>query len=157
MDHFMKAKIAALALLTGSALFSTNVFAKTEIIYGPERHIFCHIGKFTGELKFKIGKSRHSTFRYIQTTQYRIKRHNGQGGGNKANINLKTYYSRDEYESKDSPDSMKQEGNWLPYVTGLWAVDPKRYQDSRIVAKFIFDRSGRDQACRAAYSLGPND
>ena len=144
----MKAKIAALALLT-SAFFSTDVFAAVS----SDHYLTCSSGNFKGEISYrKTVDTNKTTF---TTRAYRITKSNGQRGGNKANINVSTNYRLYNVihgeQTKNSPDSMKQDGNWHSYIRDVSI--PKPSSRNRFSVKFIFDKSGSDPSCTATHTL----
>jgi hypothetical protein len=76
----------------------------------------------------------------FQTSQYRITRLNGQGGGNKANLNLWVYGQNTWYNA--SPDALWQDNDWHSYNRG-GSITPSSGK-AGITAQFIFDKSGND-------------
>jgi hypothetical protein len=76
----------------------------------------------------------------FQTSQYRITRLNGQGGGNKANLNLWVFGLSIWYDA--SLDALWQDGDWHSYNRG--GSITSQAGNAWITAQFIFDKSGGD-------------
>lgn len=97
-------------------------------------------GNFQGELTYSYSWNPDGTRFEFSTSQYRIKRFNGQDGGNKANINFMLVGAGGIYTS-ESPDSMWQDSEWHSYSRGGLFVANRTVI---CVASFIFDKSGSD-------------
>jgi hypothetical protein len=88
--------------------------------------------------------------------RYKIDKLQGQSGGNKANINLglDTYYNGNEhtgYGWLNSPDAMKQDGQWhSDTILGKSGHTSRLDGSAKASVEFIFDRSGTDPRCLAA-------
>lgn len=151
VKNMKKVTTLSLALLT-SALLSTHVsagLAGSGVKSKSEHILSCTNGNFKGELKYiRYEDSKEVAY---HPTDYRITRSNGQSGGNKANINTAATWvdasNKQRNVSHNSPDSMKQDGQWHVTNGSLYTTNPGTYR--AYSAKFIFDKSGSDPSCTA--------
>lgn len=120
-----------------SAATATSAAAPTFI----DKTVSCSAGNFTGTAELRVtSPSSDGSVTDARVLRYKIQKHNGQQGGNKANINLFIGGN-----SAKSPDRMIQDGNWHGSELGTAG-----YGDwGRI--QFIFDKSGSDPRCDAVY------
>ncbi|MFS2199815.1 hypothetical protein ACCD00_14955 [Pseudomonas sp. Pseusp3] len=153
--------------LTGFAATPTNSIIGNPIIVDPNIgspnpgnpnfgssaskpfHVSCSTGNFTGEAKghyFNYGSSKS-----VYLKEYRITKHNGQSGGNKANVNLVVAnFNGGGSKEVKSPDRMKQDGQWnaqdLSVMHAPWS-------SAQIRVEFIFDKSGSDPRCTSRTNI----
>lgn len=126
-----------------------------EALTGSRTDYFsCSVGRFRGELEARVAFSAADAQAYfdVSTVRYRIVRSDGQGGGNKANINfhLDTVNRQGVVKGHDayrSGDSLQQDGNWhLLDINRIVRTD----HQGAVTVEFIFDRSkGADSRCAA--------
>lgn len=80
---------------------------------------------------------------YFQVERYKITRIDGQGGGNRANLNI-YMGNRPNFDfTAQSPDNLKQDSQW--HNLNLRVNYPS--SANAIKFKFIFDTSGTDPSC----------
>lgn len=141
------ALVASLVCLPVTASFATTL----TVGVGQQKAftLSCKSGNFTGVVEGVVG-NHFQVGKYVHTTRYKITRSNGQGGGNKANINLSAgkapHYVGDGGVAK-SPDSMKQDGNWhnLNLVRSNMGLGSSTKGEAYY--EFVFDKSGSDPRC----------
>ncbi|MGK9146148.1 hypothetical protein KXS11_00785 [Plantibacter flavus] len=119
----------------------------------------CTSGNFRGEARvrtvFNGADSWHPSANSwtVAVESYRISRLNGQSGGNKANLNMRSVTHTDGGSSTSqwdvSPDNLRQTSTWTPLesvaVTTRVALANTRWLDAEL--QFIFDKSGSDPRC----------
>jgi hypothetical protein len=99
------------------------------------RTMSCSAGAFTGSAEIATSGG-HGQFFTVSVLRYKIEKHAGQSGGDKANINI--FVGGD---ASKSPDRMIQDGRW--HALNQWAgADVSVGQ-----VQFIFDKSGSDPRC----------
>jgi hypothetical protein len=129
----------------GSSFFGSTVAPSTPDAGRAEAAwISCTSGNFEGRARVTIEHGSLSSTARVD--QYQIFRRNGQGGGNKANVDLRIQNSAATSPWSFSPDSMKQDGGIYP--VSLFAAVPKAGAATASV-EFVFDKSGSDPRCTA--------
>ncbi|WP_050483104.1 hypothetical protein [Pseudomonas sp. Ant30-3] len=112
-------------------------------------------GSFIGDLKIKYWWS--VGLFYCYSSEYRIRRMDGQGGGDKANLTFS--FSGDpngQIWKTSSGDNLKQDGGWYPFGNGGWIGVPVG-SDGVITATFTFDKFGGDPQASATIRVkNPN-
>lgn len=102
----------------------------------------CSKGNFTGYVTGVIGRIQNIT--YVRIDSYRIVKSAGQGGGNKANVNLWSYGQWGDRSERKSPDSMKQDSQWHELKM---STSHQGYGLRSAHVEIIFDKSGSDPRC----------
>ncbi|WP_066514309.1 hypothetical protein [Curtobacterium ammoniigenes] len=137
---------AALVPLVAGVLGAGTVAAASTTSAGAtpryvDRTVSCSAGNFTGTAELRVSSpASDGSTTTGSVLRYRIQKHNGQQGGNKANINLFVGGN-----SAKSPDRMIQDGNW--HTLDLWTAG----NSSRGEIQFIFDKSGSDPRCSTSF------
>ena len=124
--------------LTGNTAVSTIASSNSST---KDLKFSCTAGNFKGEVWGYVSQVPNSPTKVFHLSEYRITKYNGQSGGNKANINVSTVGY-----SKNSPDSMIQDGTWrhLGYIGNV------RNYNGALNVQFVFDKSGSDPRCTAS-------
>ncbi|BBP78262.1 hypothetical protein CCU68_30440 [Pseudomonas gingeri NCPPB 3146 = LMG 5327] len=126
-----------------------------ELLVGSRTDYFsCSVGRFRGELEARVvfASAGNTAYFDVSAVRYRIVRSDGQGGGNKANINfhLDTLNRQGVVRGSDayhSPDSLKQDGSW--HMLDINRIVRTDYQGA-VTFEFVFDRSkAADTRCAA--------
>lgn len=88
----------------------------------------------------------------VQTSWYKITRSNGQGGGNKANLNtkLQDLNSGLSYDGAKSGDNLMQDD-----VQHDISLENMSLSSPRVLVQhqFVFDKSGSDPKCNVFYQI----
>jgi hypothetical protein len=132
------------AMASGAVLAVTCAVGATVLGATPAqaasstRVVSCSAGNFTGYAEVATTASNGTISATLK--QYRIQKHAGQSGGNKANVNLTV----GQFTVK-SADRMMQDGAW--HWLGLNASA----HDYVGGVQFIFDKSGADPRCNASF------
>ena len=140
-------KLRVKPLLACLSIVAVPLLASTAQANTRDIHLSCDNGNFEGEVILTYG-----SIGYLTANTYKIKKSNGQQGGNKANINIKILDVASGHQIAEfkSPDSMLQNNTWqsLPMKGSV-----PRDRPLVLLAEFIFDKSGSDPKCEARASL----
>lgn len=140
-------KLRVKPLLACLSIVAIPLLASTAQASTRNIHLSCENGNFEGEVILT-----YASIGYLTANTYKIKKSNGQQGGNKANINIKILDLTSGYKHAEfkSPDRMLQNNTWQ----SLDMQGPVlRDRPLVVVAEFIFDKTGGDPKCEARANI----